>query len=282
MNQNINKGFNSASNDKKWKLIGIIALIIAIGGFVVIYTQISTANVDYICTYIVEENDPCGNGNWGTWSTISTTGDSGQCTQVKTEKRIYTGTRETRHILQYLSLRTSCQSGYSQAQHGDSGGSSGFHGGSIVSETAACQIEETRTTADIAGTCSGGGGGGGQTDVTTSSVQTDTGTSDSQTTNISALEQLTQFREEKIDGQITADPDLLRRGNTTEVRWQGVEVTACTVTGSNGDSWSGTSGEEITSPIESVTTFTLNCTAFNDTQVQDSVEVEVLPEFQEM
>lgn len=280
MDQNINRGFNPASNNKKWKLIGIIALVIAIGGFAVIYTQISKANADYICTYIVEENDPCGNGSWSAWSVSGVTGDPAQCTQVTTEKRTYTGTRETRHILQYLTLRTGCDSGYSQARHGDGGGASGFHGGSIISESSACQIEETRTTADVAGTCSGGGGG--DTDVTTTSVQTDTGAGDSQTTDISALDQLTQFREGKIDGQITANPELLRSGNTTEVRWQGVEVTSCTVTGTNGDSWSGTAGQETSSPIEASTTYTLDCTAFNDTQVQDSVDVNIIPEFQEL
>ncbi|MFQ5662020.1 MAG: hypothetical protein ACE5F2_02090, partial [Candidatus Paceibacteria bacterium] len=159
MNQNINRGFNPASNNKKWKLIGIIALVIAIGGFAVIYTQISTANADYICTYIVEENDPCGNGNWGPWSTVSTTGDSEQCTQVTTEKRTYTGTRETRHILQYLTLRQGCDSAYTQERYGDSGGQSGFHGGSIVSESSACQIEEVKVTEDVAEACAAGSGG---------------------------------------------------------------------------------------------------------------------------
>ena len=274
MDQNTNREFNPVSQ-KKWKLIGIIALIIAIGAFAIIYTQISKANADYICTHIVEENDPCGNGSWGAWTTTSTTGDEVQCTQITEEKRTYTGTRETRHILQYLNLRTACDSGYTRSGNGQGGGASGFHGGSIISETSACQIEETRTTTDVVA------GASCQSDATTTSTQTDTST-DTETTDISAKAQLTQFREGKIDGDITADPDLLRSGTETTVSWQGVEVTSCTVTGSNGDSWSGTSGEETSSAIIEMTTFTLNCTAFNGAPVEDSVEVNLIPEFQEI
>lgn len=280
MDQNINNvGGSIAMHKNKWKLIGIIALIIAIIGFVVIYTQISKANADYICTYIVEENDPCGNGNWNSWATVSTTGDSEQCTQRVEERRVYTGTRETRHILQYLTLRTSCDSAYSQARYGDGGGSSGFHGGSIVSETAVCQIEEIRVTQDSP-SCSVESDTN-DTEVTTTATQIDTDI-DTQSTDISAIDQLTQFRESKIDGRITADPEQLRSGTPTTIQWRGVEMASCAVTGSNGDSWTGTSGEKLSSAIESITTFTLDCIAFNGDQVQESVEVTIIPEFQEI
>jgi hypothetical protein len=266
-----------------WNWISAIALIISIVALVTIYTQISKANADYICTYIVEENDPCGNGSWGDWETVSTSGDHAQCTEVTNERRVYTGTRETRHILQYLNLRTGCDAGYAQSGNGEGGGASGFHGGSIISETAACQIEEMKVTEDIAGTCGVGGGDSddGDVDVTTTSTETDIEVT-TQTTSISAKEQLTQFRESKIDGQITADPERLRSGTPTTVQWQGVEVTSCTVTGSNGDSWTGTAGQQLSSPLDTSTTFTLNCTAFNDTTVQESVEVVVVPSFQEI
>ncbi len=266
-----------------WNWISAIALIVAVVALVTIYTQISKANADYICTYIVEENDPCGNGSWDSWQTISSTGDHSQCTQSTTERRVYTGTRETRHILQYLTLRTGCDAAYTQGSYGDSGGASGFHGGSIVSETAACQIEEIRTTADSASCVpvSEGGSGGTGSDTTTTSSQTDINLS-TQTTEISGIGQLNQFRESKIDGQITADPERLRSGTPTTVQWQGVEVTSCTVTGSNGDSWTGTAGQQLSSPLDTSTTFTLNCTAFNNTNVQDSVEVTVVPSFQEI
>lgn len=285
-----------------WNWVSAIALIISIVALVTIYTQISKANADYICTYIVEENDPCGNGSWSDWETISTSGDHAQCTQVTNERRVYTGNREIRHILEYLNLRTACDSGYTQTSGGDGGGASGFHGGSIVSETAICQIEEIRVTEDIAGECSvgdgggsgdgstsgngsgdgsgGDGGTGGGVNVTTTSTQTDLQI-DTQSTDISAIDQLTQFRESKIAGQITVSLSRVRGGTSVTIQWQGVEMTSCTVTGSNGDSWTGTSGEVISSPIESSTTFTLNCIAFNGTQIQDSFEVTVIPVFQE-
>lgn len=278
MDQNTNKEFNPTSHQKKWKLIGIIALVIAIGAFAVIYTQISTANADYICTYIVEENDPCGNGSWGAWTTISTSGDSEQCTQVTTEKRTYTGTRETRHILEYLNLRTACESGYKRKRSGSRGGSSGFHGGRIVSETAACQIEEIRVTE---GVVAGDDSASCDTNTTTTDTQTDLGT-DTQSTNISAKDQLTKFRKSKIGGWITVDPKLLPRGTSTTVQWQGVEMTSCTVTGSNGDRWKGTAGQKLSSPIEFATTFTFDCTAFNGTKFQDFIKVNILPDFREI
>lgn len=59
-------------------------------------------------------------------------------------------------------------------------------------------------------------------------------------------------------------------------------MTSCTVTGTNGDRWTGTSGEKLSSPITTMTTFTLNCTAFNNTQIQESVDVKVIPEFKEI
>ncbi len=74
----------------------------------------------------------------------------------------------------------------------------------------------------------------------------------------------------------------MRSGTPTTVTWQGVEVTSCTVTGSNGDSWTGTAGQELSSPITSKMTFDLDCTAFDGSNVQDSVEVTVLPKFNEI
>ena len=273
--ENQEQELNLTEHSNFWKWISAIALIISIASFAVIYTQISKANADYICTYIVEENDPCGNGSWSAWTTTSVSGDEGQCTQSKQERRVYTGTRETRHILQYLTLRVGCDAAYSQAGRGGGGGSSGFHGGSIISETAVCQIEERRTTEDIVA------GASCNTDTTTTSTETDIEL-DTQTTDISAKSQLTEFRASKISGLINVDKGFVNRGTSVTVNWQTVEMTTCTVTGSNGDSWSGTAGQELSSPIEFVTTFTLDCTAFNDTKLQESVDVNLLPAFKEI
>jgi hypothetical protein len=279
--ENLEQQSNLTNHSHFWNWISAIALVISIVSFGFIYTQISSANADYICTYIVEENDPCGNGSWSSWADTSTTGDSAQCTQRTEKRRVYTGTRETRHILQYLNLRTACDSGYSQAGHGGGGGASGFHGGSIISETAVCQIEEIRITEDspscvpVSKGGSGGSGGSG-TNITTSNIKKDLELK-TNSTSISAKSQLNQFRESKIAAQISVDKELVNKGTAVTVSWQTVEMTSCTVTGSNGDSWSGTAGEQLSKPLEFVTTFTLDCTAFNNTKVQESVEVKILP-----
>lgn len=288
--ENLNPETNLLDHSNLWKWISAIALIVSIIALVSVYTQISKANADYICTHIVEENDPCGNGSWSDWETVSTSGDREQCTQSLKERRVYTGTREIRHILQYLTLRTGCDASYSQAGYGSGGGSSGFHGGSIISETSSCQIEEVKVTNDIPGVCNvgnkgngNGGGNSGNDGVTTTTTSTQRDIKiDTETKGVSAKEQLDSFRREKIAANITADPDFLRSGTPTTVTWQGVEVTSCTVTGSNGDSWTGTAGQELSSPITSKMTFDLDCIAFDGSSVQDSVEVIVLPEFNEI
>ena len=65
-------------------------------------------------------------------------------------------------------------------------------------------------------------------------------------------------------GHIKAVPSLLQSGGTTWVYWNVNNATSCTVTGSNGDSWtglsSGVSGLQ-TSPITGQTTYTLRCDA---------------------
>src|SRR3990167_6617905 len=151
-----------------WGSILVALAAIAASFFVI---QGAGANADYICTRIIETESDCANGSWGEWTVVSETNDTAACAVAKIEKRVYTGTRTTQHILQYENLRTACDAGYSQAQSGSGRGTSGFESGTIISQSAACQIEETRTTRNPGTSCGGGGGGGGGTGGTSSNQE---------------------------------------------------------------------------------------------------------------
>lgn len=255
--------------------------IIAASFFII---QAVRANSDYICTHIVEEAGNCTNGSWGDWRTVSSGTDAAVCTTTTVEKRVYTGVRTTRHIVEYLNLRTKCDPGFVQSKHGKSDGDSGYMSGTgkIVTESVACQIEETRTTrapASAAPGCSAAT----TTDLQT--AQSDVGPvmlDEEGGGYRSADELMTAFREKMIAGNIGAIPSIVRMGGTSVLRWQTREMTECSVTGSNGDRWDGTSGERTSGAINERTTFTLTCTAFNGDIVTDEAIVSVVPVYEEI
>lgn len=80
---------------------------------------------------------------------------------------------------------------------------------------------------------------------------------------------------------ITATPGLVRQGQTTRIVWSARYVESCSVTGTNGDAWSGTSGDTASGIIETQTTFTLNCIDLEGRAVSASANVSVSPIFQE-
>lgn len=256
-------------------IVGTLLLIAAAAAASFFVIRDVQANADYICTYISEDRGECANGSWGPWATVSETPNAAQCDITKVEKRTYTGTRFTRHIIQYLNRRTACDPGFSQALAGNTGGESGFHGGTIISESVSCQIEETRTTR------AAGKGGAQCGKTTTTSVGTDTGQITGSTKDLTSKEEITQFRKSMIAGAIFARPSLVKSGGTTLVTWQAREVTSCTVTGTNGDSWTGTSGEQTSGTILDETTYTLNCIAFDGSTLTDTVTVIIAPTFKE-
>lgn len=81
-------------------------------------------------------------------------------------------------------------------------------------------------------------------------------------------------------GELIARPIIVREGETTQLYWNATNVTGCTVTGSNGDSWnlefSGASGQTSSALIEE-TTFTLDCTGVGGQPLTDTVKVNVIP-----
>lgn len=88
-------------------------------------------------------------------------------------------------------------------------------------------------------------------------------------------------------GHLEVKPSLLWSGNTTSVYWNVSNAQSCSVTGSNGDSWSGSfsgSGGKTSSPITSQTTYTLACTGFpgaTPISVIETVTVNIIPVFEE-
>jgi len=87
-------------------------------------------------------------------------------------------------------------------------------------------------------------------------------------------------------GNLQLIPGLLQSGETTLVHWSVSNARSCTVTGSNGDSWSGLSSPakgETSKPIVSQTTYTLSCTAYSTNPgVSETETVNVTPAFREM
>ncbi|MBI2618291.1 hypothetical protein HYW58_02460 [Candidatus Kaiserbacteria bacterium] len=85
------------------------------------------------------------------------------------------------------------------------------------------------------------------------------------------------------DLSITATPSLLQSGDTTSIAWFATSVNSCSVSENNSgitDSWSGTSGTQISSPITEQTIYTLTCLT-DGGALSESVTVNLIPVFQE-
>ena len=63
-----------------------------------------------------------------------------------------------------------------------------------------------------------------------------------------------------LSATLSASPKLLRIGKTSVLSWSSTNASSCTLVGTNGNSWSGTSSEgETSTPIQSQTIYTLHC-----------------------
>lgn len=81
-------------------------------------------------------------------------------------------------------------------------------------------------------------------------------------------------------GTLRATPPIVRSGETTTIRWSSTGADSCTVTG-NGDSWSGTSGDETTSQIRGQVIYTLNCDGGGTSMEPVTTTIRLVPMFQE-
>ncbi len=82
---------------------------------------------------------------------------------------------------------------------------------------------------------------------------------------------------------LKASPLLVKGGNTSSITWTSTNATSCTVTGTNGDSWSGTSGTHVTTAIVAQTTYTLTCASVNTKAVTPATaKIDLAPAFHEI
>lgn len=77
-------------------------------------------------------------------------------------------------------------------------------------------------------------------------------------------------------------PNLVRTGTVVAVSWSATDVYSCTVVSSHGDTWTGTSGSESSSPIMTETTFVLACEETDGDSVSTAAVVKLVPIFEEV
>ncbi len=94
--------------------------------------------------------------------------------------------------------------------------------------------------------------------------------------------------EETINADISlsATQTLVQSGGTTVLNWsaQNVRADSCTLSGTNGDSWSlsGASGSQTTGALMGETTYTLTCTNLSDETISATLILKVTPSFEEI
>lgn len=80
---------------------------------------------------------------------------------------------------------------------------------------------------------------------------------------------------------VTANPALVRSGNTSVISWSASNVTSCTMNGP-GISASGVTGSATTPAITAQSTYTLSCVVTGLGTVSRSVTVGLVPKFEEI
>lgn len=258
----------SALSRKQWIMVALGAIIVLSAAVSV--SRVTVANADYICTRVIVEDGSCGNGTWSPWTVVETYTDD-QDREVYVERRIYNGTRTLRHVIQYANRRTACQDGYVRTNRGQSGGSSGFMSGNIRTENAICSLEERRTLLGDATEETE------KTEINFERKELGDGAVTTDRRNLDDLRDASRFRRSLITALLDVHPNLVMEGETTKITWSSIETKSCSVTGSNGDSWTGLSGEKTSSPITGETTYTISCTAFDNTKVSETKKVNIAP-----
>lgn len=79
-------------------------------------------------------------------------------------------------------------------------------------------------------------------------------------------------------------PTLVQRGSGVTVSWEATNAASCSVTGTNGDAWTGLSGVHISGPIPAQTIYALHCPPLSGSPapaIDKSVTVNTVPIFHE-
>jgi hypothetical protein len=92
-------------------------------------------------------------------------------------------------------------------------------------------------------------------------------------------------------GHVFSAPSFVIKDSTAQLFWNVTNVTSCTVSGSNGQSWSGAnagcagvtcdagSSGKTTLPITAMTTYTLSCTGADSSIFSEQAIIRLAPEF---
>lgn len=259
-----------------------VAIVLACAAIASAFMLPVGANADYICTRTITTTGDCTNGSWSAWRTVSEVTTNGVTTT--TLERTYTGTRATSATLSYLNLRTACQAGYTQQSYGSLDGESGNQGrgGDITTQYSACQEIQTQTNTS-----------NGTSKINTTTV--DTGGATTTTTHVSTVGDLDTTAGTiggtgtvggggltDAAGSLVVKPTLVHPGDTVAVTWTATGVLDCTVTGTNGDTWTGLLNSTKTSgAIRAQTTYSLRCPTSDGAAITASTMVNIIPSFQE-
>lgn len=86
-------------------------------------------------------------------------------------------------------------------------------------------------------------------------------------------------------GSISASSLLVHFGDTVEITWSTNDTVSCTISG-NGDTWTGTSGSDTSSPITDFTTYTISCDDLDadvlEDDLIDSISIFSVPDWFEI
>lgn len=85
-----------------------------------------------------------------------------------------------------------------------------------------------------------------------------------------------------VTGTITASPRLVHSAATSTIAWTTTDSYFCTVTGTNGDAWTGTTGSRVSTTISTPATYTLVCGGPAGTTTVGAVSVVLVPSWQEI
>ena len=258
------------------------------------FTSTSTGTVTF---YAAAKTDYYTTWNTYAHTSVTVTQNPPLCTLSASPSSITQGGNST--------LTWSCSSGSPTSCTGNNFSTGG-------ATTGTTQVSPLQTTT-YAGSCTGPGGTGnftGNSQVRVSCqqswscsgqtiVQTNT---DCSTTNLAtcAAPQFCQAGSNiclaptisfnpsgNLTGHLQATPNILRPGETTQLYWNVSGAQSCSVTGSNGNSWSGLASPqngESSKPLRAQTTYTLACQGYSDAtppSVTETVQVDMTPTFKE-
>ena len=286
---------------KKSVLVPLVVVFVAVAGFFAI--QGTRANSDYICTFYEDVNGDCSDGSYSEWQPVAgTERNISNCVFTRDETRVYTGRQLVSRVIKYFAnSRIGCRFGGTHESIGDL--TDRYYNetqGQSYGRYAVCRIRGTATKRyDSCGNTPGGTSTtttASTTPTTTDAIVTILTTSATSTVDTSDISTSTIGTQTELDAQarnrnahITADPKLVRSGDTSKVSWTTLYMGSCTVTGTSksgtivdsGTGWNSIAGNDVqTSPLTEDTTYALHCVdsvaGYNDT-FDDEVLIRVLP-----